>query len=305
MKADKYRVTGKNKYHAGDLPTDSRKDDVDKKEIIAKTAENLEKIRVLQEKFYAYEKEGLIIVLQALDAAGKDSTIKHVMTGINPQGVEVHSFKAPSSEELAHDYLWRVNKCIPARGKIGIFNRSYYEDVLVAQVHNLNKTYEMADRVVGERKTEFFRKRCNQIRNYEEYLYENSYRIVKIFLNVSKDKQKERFLERIDDPAKNWKFSSSDLKEREHWDEYQKVFARVINATATEDCPWFVLPADQKWYTRYLVTEVLLEVLKKVDPEFPKMPGDEQARLQECRALLVGEDGADSAESAENNAEEG
>lgn len=304
MKADKYRVTGKNKYRAGSLPTDSRSDDVDKKEIVAKTAENLEKIRELQEKFYAYEKEGLIIVLQALDAAGKDSTIKHVMTGINPQGVEVHSFKAPSSEELAHDYLWRVNKCIPARGKIGIFNRSYYEDVLVAQVHNLNKTYEMAPRVIGDKKSEFFKKRCNQIRNYEEYLYENSYRIVKIFLNVSKDKQKERFLERIDDPAKNWKFSSSDLKEREHWDEYQKVFARVINATATEDCPWFVLPADQKWYTRYLVSEIVLEALEKVNPEFPVMPGDEQARLQECRAILTKDD-APAEEKTENNAEEG
>lgn len=311
MKADKYKINGEEKYHYGDLPTNSKKDDVDKKEIFAKTAENIKKISELQEKFYAWGKEGLIIVLQALDAAGKDSTVKHVMSGVNPQGVDVHSFKTPNSEELAHDYLWRVNKCIPSRGKIAIFNRSYYEDVLVVQVHGLNKTYDMAPRVVNDNSKEFFEKRYKQIRNYEEYLYENSYRVVKIFLNVSKDKQKERFLERIDDPAKNWKFSASDLEERAHWEEYQEVIEDVVNATATKKCPWYVLPADQKWYTRYLVSEVILDALEDIAPEFPKMPGDEQERLGECRERLVNEEKsgkekakADKKEYAETGVEE-
>ena len=289
MKAEKYRITGEKKYHSGQFPTNSKSDNVDKKTILQKTEENILKIGELQEKFYAYGKEGLIIVLQALDAAGKDSTVKHVMSGINPQGVVVHSFKAPNSEELAHDYLWRINKCIPARGMIGIFNRSHYEDVLVAQVHDLNGTYEMAPRVIGEKKKDFFKKRYKQICNYEEYLYENSYHIVKIFLNVSKEKQKERFLERIDDPTKNWKFSSSDLKERAKWDEYQKVFEDVINATSTKECPWYVLPADQKWYTRYLVSEIILDALKETNPEFPVMADDEKAKLSACRKALVEE----------------
>ena len=308
MKADKYKINGEEKYHYGDLPTNSKKDDVDKKEIFARTAENIKKISELQEKFYAWGKEGLIIILQALDAAGKDSTVKHVMSGVNPQGVDVYSFKTPNSEELAHDYLWRVNKCIPSRGKIAIFNRSYYEDVLVVQVHGLNKTYDMAPRVISDSSKEFFEERYRQIRNYEEYLYENSYRVVKIFLNVSKDKQKERFLERIDDPAKNWKFSASDLEERAHWDEYQEVIEDVVNATSTKKCPWYVLPADQKWYTRYLVSEVILDALEDIAPEFPKMPGDEQARLGECRERLVNEEKsgkekakADKIDNAENS----
>ena len=285
----KYRFDGENTYRAGELPTDSEEDGVTKEEILEKTRENLEQIGLLQEKLYADGREGLLIILQALDAAGKDSTVKHVMSGINPQGVDVWSFKTPNSEELAHDFLWRVNKCLPVRGKIGLFNRSYYEDVLVVQVHDLNKTYKMAERITGQDKKEFFKKRYKHIRNYEEYLYDNSYRFVKIFLNVSKKEQKKRFLERIDTQEKNWKFSSSDLTERARWDDYQKVFEDVINSTATKECPWYVLPADQKWYTRYLVSEAILRELKDIDPQFPEMPEEEQARLQECRKQLMDE----------------
>lgn len=289
MGLKKYRFDGEKKLNLDKLPTNSKKDKVVKEEILKKTAENQENIAELQERLYADGREGLIIILQAIDAAGKDSTIKHVMSGINPQGVDVISFKAPNSEELAHDFLWRVNKHLPVRGKIGIFNRSHYEDVLVVQVHKMNRTYHMAKRVTGQDDETFFTKRYAHIRNYEEYLHDNSYRIVKIFLNVSKDEQKKRFLERIDTPEKNWKFDSGDLKERALWDEYHSVFEDVINNTATKTCPWYVLPADQKWYTRYLVSEILLNVLKEINPQYPEMPEEEKLKLAECRKALTEE----------------
>ena len=238
MKADRYLFDGSHPCALRKLPCDSKDDHVKKEDILAKTAENLEKMAALQDAFYADGREGLVIILQALDAAGKDSTVKHVMGGLNPQGVQVTSFKQPTSEELHHDFLWRVNKVLPPRGSIAIFNRSYYEDVLVVQVHDLQKTYQMAPRVLEDSKKDFFEKRYRQIRSYEEYLYENSYRVVKIFLHVSKDEQKKRFLERIDRPEKNWKFSCSDLKERMRFDEYLDTFDEVITATATKHRPW-------------------------------------------------------------------
>ena len=287
MSLKEYTFDGSRKLDLGKLPTNSKKDDVDKEKIIRKTEENLAKMQELQDRLYADGREGVIIVLQAMDAAGKDSTIKHVMGGFNPQGVEVHSFKQPSADELAHDFLWRLNKCIPRRGYIAIFNRSYYEDVLVVQVHEMNKGYHIAERVIGQSTEQFFQKRYRHIRNYEEYLYENGYRIVKIFLNVSKEKQKERFLERLDTPAKNWKFSGSDLKERALWGEYQKAYEKTINETATEVNPWYVLPADQKWYTRYLVSEAIVRTLEDIDPQYPEMPAEEKAKLGEYRDALI------------------
>lgn len=289
MKAKKYCYDGEKKLDLEKVPTDSKKDKVCKEDIIEKTIKNQEKIAALQDKLYADGREGLILVLQAIDAAGKDSTVKHVMSGINPQGVDVVSFKQPTSEELSHDFLWRVNKHLPQRGKIGIFNRSYYEDVLVVQVHKINHNYHMAKRVVDMDDDKFFEKRYSHIRNYEEYLYDNSYRIVKVFLNVSKEEQKERFLERIDNPTKNWKFDAGDLKERALWDEYHKVFEDVINATATKECPWYVLPADQKWYTRYLVSEILLKALEDIDPQYPDFPDEKKAILDECKKSLLEE----------------
>lgn len=289
MKANKYCFDGEKKLNLDKIATNSKLDEVTKEEILEKTAENQAKISALQEKLYADGREGVILVLQAIDAAGKDSTVKHVMSGINPQGVMVTSFKQPTSEELAHDFLWRVNKHLPQRGMIGIFNRSYYEDVLVVQVHKINHNYHMAKRVVEMDDEKFFKKRYNHIRNYEEYLYDNSYRIVKIFLNVSKEEQKARFLERIDNPEKNWKFDEGDLKERALWDEYHKTFEDVINATATKECPWYVLPADQKWYTRYLVSEILLKTLEDIDPQYPDFPDEKKAILAECRKSLMEE----------------
>ena len=189
MKADSYRFDGSGKCRLDKLATNSKADGIDKEKILAMTAENLQKMAALQDAFYADGREGLIFVLQAMDAAGKDSTIKHMMSGLNPQGVQVTSFKQPNSEELKHDFLWRVNKALPARGSIAIFNRSYYEDVLVVQLHDLQKGYQMAPRVLEQDKDEFFAQRYRQIRHYEQYLYENSYRVVKIFLHVSKNEQ--------------------------------------------------------------------------------------------------------------------
>lgn len=200
--AAKYRFDGENKLSIRAMDTDGNVDKADRIRIEADTKVMQQKIRALQDRLYADGREGVIVILQAMDAAGKDSTVKHVMSGVNPQGVEVHSFKTPSADELAHDYLWRVNKCIPARGMIAIFNRSYYEDVLVARLRELNKTYKMPERCISKSTEEFYKERYEDIRNYEKYLFHNGYRIVKIFLNVSKKEQKKRFLERIEESSK-------------------------------------------------------------------------------------------------------
>lgn len=254
-----------------------------KEEILAKTEANIKKISEYQEKLYADGKEGLIFVLQARDAAGKDSTIKHLMTGINPQGVMVYSFKTPSKEEAAHDFLWRFNKCLPERGKIAIFNRSYYEDVLVVRVKHLENTYAIPARCVTG---DYFEKRYKHINNYEEELFDNGYQIIKVFLNVSKDEQKKRFLERIDKPEKNWKFSFGDLDDRALWDEYTDCFEKMVEKTSTKDAPWYVIPADCKWYARYLISEIFVERLKEMNPKYPELPESEKAKFPEVRKIL-------------------
>lgn len=287
MGLKEYRFDGEHEAKLSKIPSDGVNDKTSKEEILQKTQRNMEKIALLQDKLYADGRESVLVVLQAMDAAGKDSTIKRVMDGVNPQGVDVVSFKQPSSEELAHDFLWRTVKALPTRGKMGIFNRSYYEDVLVVRVHQMQKGYKMAQRVLDDE--EFFPKRFRQIRHFEEYLYENSYRVVKIFLHVSRDEQKKRFLERIDDPEKNWKFSSSDLKEREHWDAYMRAYEDAINATATKHSPWYVLPADRKWYTRYLVSQAIVDALEDCDPQYPILPQADQDNLAACKAKLLEE----------------
>ena len=287
MKINDYCITGNAPVKLCKMPCDGKDEKLDKAEIVERTAKNLAEIATLQEKLYAEGKESVLVVLQAMDAAGKDSTIKHVMSSVNPQGIDVVSFKQPSTEELAHDFLWRAVKALPTRGKMGIFNRSYYEDVLVVRVHHLEKTYKMADRVIDD--ADFFKKRYRQITHFEEYLYENSMRVVKIFLHVSPQEQKKRFLERIDDAAKNWKFSSSDLKEREHWAEYMEAYEDAINATATEHSPWYVLPADQKWFTRFLVSEAILKALQDCNPQYPELPQQDKDNLNACKAQLLAE----------------
>lgn len=285
-----YCFDGSKKLELSQLPTDGKKDGADKAAILKKTEKNLAKMAELQDRLYADSRESVVLVLQAMDAAGKDSTVKHVMSGINPQGVNVVSFKQPSGEELAHDYLWRAVRALPRRGSMGIFNRSYYEDVLVVRVHKLYQNYAMAKRVLNDSEDEFFGKRYRQIRDFEEYLYENSYRLVKVFLHVSPEEQKKRFLERIDDPAKNWKFSAGDVDERALWNDYMDAYEKAINATAAPHSPWYVLPADQKWYTRYLVSEALVQALEACEPRYPVLPRPEHEQLADCKARLLAEE---------------
>lgn len=253
---------------------------------IEKTEMNILKIAALQDRLYADGKEGIIIALQAMDAAGKDGVIKHVMSGVNPQGVRVVSFKQPTREELSHDYLWRVNQALPERGKMAIFNRSHYEDVLVTRIHGMERHYQIAERCLKDGSRSFYEKRYRQICDYEKYLYENSYRIVKIFLNVSKAEQKKRFLERIDNEEKNWKFSTGDLDERALWDEYHALYEEIIECTATEHSPWYIVPADQKWYARYIVSEIIVKVLRDCDPVYPSVTSEEKKALAVCRKRL-------------------
>lgn len=290
MRINNYCYDGSGKFKLSDYDTGLGKKKLDKKKILTKTEENIAQIAELQDKLYADSKEAILIILQAMDAAGKDGTIKHVMSGINPQGVDVYSFKQPSSDELAHDFLWRIHSKMPAKGKIAIFNRSYYEDVLVARVRELNKTYQMPERCKSMSTEKFFDKRYKHIKHYEEFLYDNGCRIVKLFLNVSKDTQKKRFMERIDNPAKNWKFSSSDIKERKLWDDYQEAYTLAIENTSTKECPWYIIPADKKWYMRYLVSEAVLKTLKACNSQYPVLADEEIAKLGEYKAMLENEE---------------
>ena len=281
------RYDGTKKFKLADYPTSAGMKKSKKAEYAALTAKNTQLMAELQEKLYAEGREGVVIMLQAMDAAGKDSTIKHVMSGVNPQGCSVYSFKTPSKEELAHDYLWRAVKNLPQRGSIAIFNRSYYEDVLVVRVKDLRRTYAMPDRCLSTPEEEFFDARYRQIRDFEEYLYENGYRLLKIFLNVGLDEQRERFLARIDEPAKNWKFSPSDLEDRALWPQYMDAFQSCIAATSTKHAPWYVIPADQKWYARWLVSEAVVDVLRSCDPQFPEMSEEDRAQMAACREKLA------------------
>lgn len=258
----------------------------EKEKYVKKLGENITAIAALQDKLYADAKEGVIFVLQAMDAAGKDGTVKHVFSGVNPQGVHVVSFKQPSKEELAHDFLWRVNNALPERGMIAVLNRSHYEDVLVTQVHHMEDGYAMPDRCTACGHDDFYKKRYRQIRDYEQYLYENGYRMVKVFLNVSLEEQKNRFLKRIEDPARNWKFATGDLQEREYWDRYHKIYEEVIEKTGTKECPWYIIPADQKWFARYLFSEIVKKTLEDCDPKYPVVSESMVKEMMACKVKL-------------------
>ncbi len=255
-----------------------------KKEAKTRLKENIKKMAELQDKLYAQDKYAMLIIFQAMDAAGKDGTIKHVMSGLNPQGTQVYSFKQPSKTELDHGYLWRINKALPEKGRIGIFNRSHYEDVLVVRVHDL-----ISDQItpLKFRNKNIWKQRFQQINNFEKYLYENGIIILKFFLHISKDEQKKRFLMRIDDPAKNWKFSEGDIKERGFWIHYQKAYQEAISATSKTYAPWFIIPADKKWFTRLAVSEIIVEAMKKLKPAYPKLSKYEIANLKTIRKKLV------------------
>lgn len=241
----------------------------------------------MQDKLYAQSHWGLLLIFQAMDAAGKDGTIKHVMSGVNPQGVEVFSFKAPSSEEIAHDFLWRTNRCMPARGKIGIFNRSYYEEVLAVRVHPELLEKQKIPKEFCE--DHLWRNRYEDISAFERYLTRNGIAIRKFFLNVSRKEQKRRFLERLDNAEKNWKFSASDVKERKYWSEYQEAYEKMIRNTASKHAPWVVAPADNKWFTRLLVVATIVDALSEMDLEYPEVSKEQRAALKQARKQLAKE----------------
>ena len=239
----------------------------------------------LQDKLYAQDKWAVLLVFQAMDAAGKDGAIKHVMSGVNPQGCDVHSFKAPSAEEMDHDDLWRCMKVLPNRGHIGIFNRSYYEETLVVRVHpEFLGQQKLPPELVTKK---IWKQRFKDIRNFEQYLANNGIAVVKFFLNVSKKEQKRRFLERLEEPEKNWKFSSADLHERAYWDEYQQTYEDMIRNTATKHAPWYVVPADNKWFTRCVVAAAVIEALDRLDLDYPKVAPAKQKELLAAKAALL------------------
>jgi PPK2 family polyphosphate:nucleotide phosphotransferase len=240
-----------------------------------------------QARLAAQDTYGILVVLQGMDAAGKDSTIRHVMSGVNPQGVHVSSFKVPSAEELGHDYLWRLNRRLPARGEIGIFNRSHYEEVLAVRVHPEDLGREKLP--PESRDHDVWQRRFREINDWEHYLTDNGIRIVKLFLNVSKEKQRARFLQRIDQPEKNWNFSAADIRERQYWDKYQHAYAQMLTHTSTERAPWHVLPADHKWLTRICAAAVIAQTLIDIDPQYPVSDAATRQELLQARAELEAE----------------
>ena len=255
-------------------------------------AQGVELLSEYQERLAAQDTHGVIVVLQALDAAGKDGTIRHVMSGVNPQGVSVHSFKAPSPLELDHDYLWRFATTLPRRGEIGIFNRSYYEEVLVVRVHPEILQGQQLPRQARGR--DVWKKRYRDINDWERYLTDQGFSIVKLFLNLSKEEQRVRFLRRIDLPDHNWKFSAADVKERSYWDDYQKAFSEMLSNTSTEWAPWYVIPADHKWFARTCASAIIANALIKIDPRYPKVTPEAFEALLDTKVQLEAEapDGA-------------
>ncbi len=282
--AKDYRIVKGSKFRLNDIdPGDTGKFKSDEHAAELLTT-GVKLMSEMQKKLYAQDKWSLLLIFQAMDAAGKDGTISHVMSGINPQGCQVTSFKAPSTLELDHDFLWRSTLALPERGRIGIFNRSYYEEVLVVRVHKeLLKAEKIPESLVTKH---IWDERFEDINAYERYLTRNGVVIRKFFLHVSKKEQKKRFLARLDDPSKNWKFSAGDLKERAHWDGYQEAYEDMIRHTATTEAPWYVVPADNKWYTRLIVAAAIIETLDSLGLEFPKMIAEQREALDEARKLL-------------------
>lgn len=264
----------------------------DKEDAAEMLAKDITRLAELQDMLYAMNKYSLLVVIQAMDAAGKDGTIKHVMTGVNPQGCNVTSFKQPSVEELEHDFLWRINRAMPKRGMIAIFNRSHYEEVLVTRVH---PEYILGQNIPGidsidKIDKKFWLKRYEIINNFEKQAYENGTIIVKFFLHVSKCEQKKRFLSRIDEPEKNWKFSTSDVKERQLWDKYMKAFEDAIENTSTDYAPWYVIPADKKWFMRAAVGDIIVGTLEKLNLGYPTITEKEKQELQSAKLLILNEE---------------
>ena len=285
---DPFRVTKGKDFRLKEFdPGDTLGLKMDKEEAAALLERGSEWLAMEQDILYAQDSWSVLLVFQAMDAAGKDGTIKHVMSRINPQGCDVFSFKQPSVEELSHDFLWRYSAKVPQRGRIGIFNRSYYEEVLVVRVHQeLLKAQKMPPKLIGKG---IWDERLADIARFEDYLARQGVVILKFYLNLSRKEQKKRFMERLDKPEKNWKFSASDVRERRYWDDYMRAYEEAIRATASKQAPWFVVPADNKWFTRLVVAAAVVEAVEKLDLEYPKVTPDQRKELAAARAELAAE----------------
>ncbi len=280
----RYRVDDGSKFRLKDFDPADSSGLKSKKQAEKELTRGIERLSELQDKLYAQDRWAILLIFQAMDAAGKDGAIKHVMSGVNPQGCQVYSFKQPSAEELNHEFLWRTSKCVPERGRIGIFNRSYYEEVLVVRVH---KELLERERTPPSLVTKnIWNERFAGINAYEHYLYRNGVVVRKFFLNLSKEEQKRRFLSRLDEPAKNWKFSASDVTERERWNEYMAAYEEMIQRTATPHAPWHVVPADKKWYTRLVVADAIISALEDLNLHYPVVGAAKRKELKAARAAL-------------------
>ncbi len=283
---ERYRVDGGKKFRLDEYnPADTAGLEIEGEEAKALLREGVELLADLQARLYAQDRWGVLLIFQAMDAAGKDGTIKHVMSGVNPQGVQVSSFKQPSEEELDHDYLWRCTNRLPERGRIGIFNRSYYEETLIVRVHpEILAAQKIPTGLVGKK---IWKERFEDINGFERYLARQGYVILKFFLNVSRKEQKRRFLSRLDEPDKNWKFSMADVRERAFWKDYMNAYQEMIAATATEHAPWHVVPADNKWFTRLAVAATIVRAVERLDLRFPEIDEKKRRELAEARKALV------------------
>jgi PPK2 family polyphosphate:nucleotide phosphotransferase len=284
MDAMRFRVRPGQRVNLRDWDPGDTRPFKNKRKAHGRLEHGIERLVALQEKLYAQDRWSVLLIFQAMDAAGKDSAIKHVMSGVNPQGTEVYSFKRPSEEELDHDYLWRTTKALPERGRIGIFNRSYYEELLVVRVHpEVLARQKMPASLVTPR---IWSQRFEDINGFEQYLARNGTLILKFFLHVSKDEQRRRLLERLDQPAKNWKFEAGDLPERERWDDYRRAYEQVLSKTSTRAAPWFIIPADHKWFTRVAIADIVAAGLDSLNLAFPKLTPVQAKALAEARKQL-------------------
>jgi len=272
-----------NKFNISETPT-SIVSDLTNKEAKKLVKANIKELKELQKMLYAQDKYGILLIFQAMDTAGKDGAIKHVISGINPQGTVVKSFKKPTDEELSHDFLWRCHKNLPERGQIGVFNRSYYEDVTIVKVHNLLEKQSIPSEFITDN---VWNERYEDINNFESYIHRNGYIIMKFFLHISKDEQKNRLIARIDDKSKNWKFSDADIKERGYWDDYQDAYEDMINNTNKEYAPWYVISADNKWLARKSISDAIVNKMKTLNLKYPTV--DSMGKLLECKELLMSE----------------
>ena len=287
MPADPYRVTKGSTFRLRDHDPGDTGDLKSKREGRERLEAGRERLRELQNVLYAHDRHALLLIFQAMDAAGKDSAIKHVMSGLNPQGCQVFAFKAPSHEELDHDFLWRTTRCLPERGRIGVFNRSYYEEVLIVRVHpQILRTQKLPEKSMTD---DLWKQRFESINDHERHLTRNGTVVRKFFLNVSKEEQRGRFLARLDEPEKHWKFALGDVEERQHWDRYMEAYEDMIRHSSTEDAPWYVVPADHKWFTRLVVADAIGDTLESLDLRYPTIDEKKREELAQARAELEAE----------------